>query len=42
MITQAGKALATLAEVASKYDVDGIEIQFLNSQIVGTHITVSS
>ncbi|GLB38867.1 putative von willebrand factor [Lyophyllum shimeji] len=28
---QAGKALATLAAVAAKYDTDGLEIQFLNS-----------
>lgn len=42
MINQAGKALASLAAVASKYDVDGIEIQFLNSSTVGTHVTVSS
>ncbi|KAF8068090.1 hypothetical protein FPV67DRAFT_1171788 [Lyophyllum atratum] len=28
---QAGKALATLAAIASRYDTDGVEIQFLNS-----------
>lgn len=36
---QAGRALAQLAVVASKYDVDGIEIQFLNSRESRENVT---
>ncbi|KAF9459593.1 hypothetical protein BDZ94DRAFT_1171336 [Collybia nuda] len=35
---EAGKALSSLAAVASKYDSDGIEIQFLNSHTVGKNV----
>ncbi|KAG5653197.1 hypothetical protein H0H81_001825 [Sphagnurus paluster] len=34
--TQAGNALATLANVASRYDTDGIDIEFLNSTTRGS------
>jgi len=39
---QAGKALATLAAIASKYDTDGVEIQFLNSEESRTGVVVIS
>lgn len=31
-------ALADLANTAAGYDVDGVEIHFLNSPVVGTHM----
>ncbi|KAF8068084.1 hypothetical protein FPV67DRAFT_1171518 [Lyophyllum atratum] len=37
--TQAGTTLAQLAAVASKYDTDGIEIQFLNSRQSRENVT---
>ncbi|KAG5651580.1 hypothetical protein H0H81_008165 [Sphagnurus paluster] len=36
--TTAGNALATLATVASRYDADGIDIEFLNSQARGSEM----
>ena len=30
---EAGRALATIADVASKYDMDGIDIHFLNNVV---------
>jgi hypothetical protein len=39
---QAGKALASLAAIASQYDGDGLEIQFLNSPTVAANVSVST
>ncbi|OJT05416.1 hypothetical protein TRAPUB_3857 [Trametes pubescens] len=37
--TEAREALAALADVASKYDTDGIDVCFLNSKKTGTNMT---
>lgn len=37
---QARDALAALAEIASKYDADGIDVCFLNSKHVGNNMKV--
>jgi hypothetical protein len=38
--TKAQEALSPLAECASKYDTDGIDICFLNSKKVGNNLKV--
>ncbi len=38
---QATEALSTLADMAGRYDDDGIDIYFLNSPRFGTHIKVT-
>jgi uncharacterized protein with von Willebrand factor type A (vWA) domain len=37
---EARDALASLAETASKYDADGIDVHFLNDASVGTNMKV--
>ena len=41
VVLQARDALAALAEIASKYDADGIDVCFLNSKHVGNNMKVS-
>jgi gentisate 1,2-dioxygenase len=38
---EAGNALASLAQVAGQYDVDGVDVHFLNNQTVGRNMRVS-
>ncbi|KAI0832719.1 hypothetical protein BC628DRAFT_1348038 [Trametes gibbosa] len=40
--TEAREALAALADVAAKYDTDGIDVCFLNSRKTGANMTSSS
>jgi hypothetical protein len=40
LISQAGQALEALAETATQYDADGIDIHFLNSKSVALNMKV--
>jgi len=38
---EARDALAGIADVATRYDADGVDIHFLNSPTIGRHMKVS-